>query len=287
MPRRYAKSRRRKRAYHRQQKLAVSTVVKIARKVASKVVNAEAEHYALTQRFGQVLDHEADIGGNYITRSGMYKQSNGANNQINVWGPQLMPLTTAANNIQTLQTNIGTRVGANVKVTGIRLKGLVFFPFRCEMTQVEVVIAKVNMYEEHPEELTADLLNYQPKRVREAAQEKTLGPEATIKQSKIVYRKLITYNPAGFDYEGGKSRYAPKYVPIDKFIKQNQTIINNDGIESGDPNPMQGRIIKWRYIVSMKSTTQDPPGGVSYDLPESKKTIPQYVGNITYYYSDI
>lgn len=285
----YKSRRKNAKSYNRQQKLSVRTVVKIAKKVATKAINQEAEKYFVQEKFGQNLGPTTDIGGHFITRTGMYKQSNGANNNPNLWGPKVLTIrgmSLIANHIK-FQTNVGVRVGANIKVTGIRLKGLVYFPFRCEQTQVELCIFKCNMHNDEPQYETADLLSYMPKRVREADEEKSVGPEATIKQSRIIYRKVITYNPSGYDYEGGKSRYAPKFVPIDKFIKQNQTITYNDAIESDTVDLLQGRIVKWRYLVSMKSTTADPDSGIPADIPEATKTIPQFIGNVTYYYTDI
>lgn len=285
----YRRRRRKSRAYNRQQKLSVRTVVNIAKSTAQKAINQEAEKYFVQDKFGQNLGPTADIGGHYITRTGMYKQSNGANNNPNLWGPKTVrTLQNVAEVANKLATNAGLRVGANVKVTGVRLKGLLFFPFRCEQTQVEICIIKCNIHNNEPQYETADLLSYMPKRVRVADEEKTAGPEASIKQSRIIYRKVITYNPSGFDYEGSKSRYAPKFVPIDKYIKQNQTITHNDAIEVDDADePRQGRIVKWRYLVSMKSTTADPSEGIGNVLPEAAKTIPQFLGNCTYYYSDI
>lgn len=270
----------------RQQKLAVGTVQKIARRVAKfQIAKQEEPKYTVTILGGRPANVTTDVTRCIITRSGLFEISPGAVNLQNIpqVGIQHHPITYPTNVDTTGQagdkkvfSGAGRREGDTIMLKGLGLKGYLCLGKSCPNARVHIGFYKSENSLTDPQNLLPELDGFQLRREIDTT-EKLNGTKAG---------KTYTLNHRANEQEVKVP--INMYLPVNKRIKygKNQPVVST-GVMS------QIYYDDLRYYLVMYSDAKDQvlTGGIATTLPNSDlqkviDTHPTFYGRWVAYYRD-
>lgn len=136
--RRRTKRRRSKRRRRRKRK-RTSTVRKIAKSVAQKVLRKQTESYSLVQYLGPHYTRFASEEGSLISTAGAYDFDALTDVNVLLWGPQ-----TVLAAVQGGGQIPGERMGREIYLTGLQCRLMLRLPPDCPHARITMLVCKTN-----------------------------------------------------------------------------------------------------------------------------------------------
>lgn len=286
MPRKTYRRRRKNKGKWRQQKLAVGTVQKIARRVANmQIAKKEEPKYTVAILGGRPANVMSDVTRCIVTRSGLFEISPGAQNLQNIPQNLIMhhPITYPTEvdtqgqaGLKKVVSGAGRREGDTIILKGLGLKGYLCLGKSCPNARVHIGIYKSENNINDPQLLLPELDGFQLRREIDTT-EKLNGTKC---------QKTYTLNHRANEQE--VKIPVNMYLPVNKRIKygKNQPVASAGVMQQIWYDDL-------RYLLVMYSDAKDMvlTGGIPNTLPNSDldkvlDTHPTFYGRWVAYYRD-
>lgn len=286
MPR-YRRRGRKKKGKWRQQKLAVGTVQKIARRVAKyQIQELEEPKFSVNLLGGRPGNNTEDVVRCIITRSGLFEvapQATGFLSNTAQYPIQIHPITYPydvvqgqAGQVEKVTTGYGMRAGNTIMLKGLGLKGYLCLGKDCANARVHVGIYKSENNLTDPQSFLPELDGMQLRREIDTT-EKLNGTKC---------KRTYTLNHRANENEVKVP--INLYLPVNKRIKYGKNQPDRDsGVMS------QIYFDDLRYYLIMYSDRKDTvlAGGIGNTVVNADQTQiydshPTFYGRWTAYYRD-
>lgn len=262
--------RRNNRAKWRQQKLAVGTVQKIAKRVAIYQMQKKEEPKFTLLTIGSFPQDAAPIG-DMLTMRGRYEGTSGLylnNDMFHPFTVRPPVITTGA--VQTVDSGRGTRIGDTVNLTGIALKGTLVFPKEIDHgVRVSISIYRADSV------LSQDLYKYEFDLNNET---NTRMIDDSEKIHKVAQKSWLLNHTSGSQTI---KRNVSMYIKFKngKRIRYNEDLVHAQGCSLLDFQDT-------RYLCSMRSDVNGPAIFSDPVNANTRNAYPQFYGKWVCYYRD-
>lgn len=289
MPYQKKKSKRRRRSNKwRQQKLAVGTVQKIARRVAKfQIQKQEEPKFSVNLLGGRPANNISDVVRCIVTRSGLFEvaptPTTGFLSNVQQYRIQIHPITYPydvvqgqAGQVEKVTTGYGMRAGNTIMLKGLGLKGYLCLGKDCPNARVHVGIYSSENNLTDPQTFLPELDGMQLRR----------EIDTTEKLNGTKVKRTYTLNHRANDQE--VKIPINMYLPVNKRIKYGKNQPDRDaGVMS------QIYFDDLRYYLIMYSDAKDSvlAGGIASNIPNNQQqqvydAHPTFYGRWTAYYRD-
>lgn len=135
--RRYRRRRKRVVRRRRKRKKKVSSMARIAKKVAQSVLKKQTESFSLVQMLGDKYTRFAAEYGSLISSGGLYDHDDKADRNVLLWGPQtVLAAVQAGGQIP------GERMGREIFFTGLQCRLMLRLPQNCKSANITMRVCK-------------------------------------------------------------------------------------------------------------------------------------------------
>lgn len=264
--------RQNKKAKWRQQKLAVGTIEKIARRVANIEIDKDLEAKWATLMVGDGGNSDTAPLPVLVTTRGMFDAVNGVDFSNSYFAPRTaLQQTLTQGHPRPIDAGEGFRIGDEVTVKGLSFKGLLKMPAACAHAQVTVKVVRFSApLQQQPYSYFASL------KYRELRRELPNNTRASVVKS-------ITLNMNHRAYSRDVTKVIDIYVPLkDKKIRYKEPALLFNQLSCAIAD-FQDEF----YMLVIFSDTTHPAAGFQTPIPVATANLyPHLYGRWTCYYKD-